>query len=163
MSPGILKVINEAGKSMKEKVSTSIHSIGLELMQGEQNDSFIAQDHLILALIQDGQIAAILKEAGISVEAIKRSASQVRGGKQVNSKGAEDGFEALSKVSTRVCPAEGCKLTTSRQYARDLTADAESGRLDPVIGRDSEIRRCLRILSRRTKVSTVVLSHRRRA
>lgn len=63
----------------------------------------------------------------------------MRGGKQVNSRGAEEGFEALSK------------------YARDLTAEAEQGKLDPVIGRDNEIRRCIRILSRRSKNNPVVI------
>jgi hypothetical protein len=144
-----------------------------------QNDSFIAQgasspaapfshspltpfppsDHIILACIQDPGIASLLKEAGVTPEAVKNAANAVRGGKQVNSKSAEEGFEALSK------------------YAVDLTAQAESGKLDPVIGalpssalivvlnpvltvfsfypsfpgRDTEIRRCIRILSRRTK------------
>lgn len=59
----------------------------------------MAQDHLILALLQDASIIAALKEAGTNPEAVKRSAQQVRGGKQVNSRGAEDGFEALAKVS----------------------------------------------------------------
>lgn len=98
-----------------------------------QNDSFVAQDHLILACVQDPSILSILKEAGTTPDAIKTAAQQVRGGKQVNSRGAEEGFEALKK------------------YAVDMTAEAEEGRLDPVIGRDAEIRRCIRILSRRTK------------
>ncbi|GAA5864966.1 hypothetical protein JCM1840_005694 [Sporobolomyces johnsonii] len=122
LSPATAKVLKEAEKIMKEK-----------------NDSFIAQDHLILACIQDPSIANILKEAGTTPEAIKQAAQQVRGGKQVNSRGAEEGFEALSK------------------YARDLTAEAEAGKLDPVIGRDSEIRRCIRILSRRTKNNPVLI------
>ena len=88
---------------------------------------------MILACVQDPSILNILKEAGTTPEAIKTAAQQVRGGKQVNSRGAEEGFEALKK------------------YAKDMTAEAEEGRLDPVIGRDAEIRRCIRILSRRTK------------
>ncbi|GAA5896934.1 ATP-dependent Clp protease ATP-binding subunit [Sporobolomyces salmoneus] len=122
LSPATAKVLREAEKIMKEK-----------------NDSFVAQDHLILALIQDNSIATIIKEAGITPEQIKMAAQQLRGGKQVNSKGAEEGFDALSK------------------YARDLTAEAESGKLDPVIGRDAEIRRCIRILSRRTKNNPVLI------
>ncbi|GAA5909190.1 hypothetical protein JCM6882_003761 [Rhodosporidiobolus microsporus] len=66
-------------------------------------------------------------------------ANAVRGSKQVNSKSAEEGFEALSK------------------YAQNLTALAEQGKLDPVIGRDTEIRRCVRILSRRTKNNPVLI------
>ncbi|GAA5876075.1 hypothetical protein JCM16303_007012 [Sporobolomyces ruberrimus] len=122
LSPATAKVFREAEKIMKEK-----------------NDSFVAQDHLILALIQDNSIISILKEAGLSPDQVKSAAQQIRGGKQVNSRGAEEGFDALSK------------------YARDLTAEAESGKLDPVIGRDQEIRRCIRILSRRTKNNPVLI------
>ncbi|GAA5854686.1 hypothetical protein JCM3766R1_005608 [Sporobolomyces carnicolor] len=122
LSPATAKVLREAEKIMKEK-----------------NDSFVAQDHLILALVQDASIATILKEAGITPDQVKQAAQQIRGGKQVNSRGAEEGFDALSK------------------YARDLTAEAESGKLDPVIGRDQEIRRCIRILSRRTKNNPVLI------
>ncbi|GAA6062402.1 hypothetical protein JCM10212_006188 [Sporobolomyces blumeae] len=122
LSPATAKVLREAEKFMKDK-----------------NDSFVAQDHLILALCQDNSIATILKEAGTTPERVKQAAQQLRGGKQVNSRGAEEGFDALSK------------------YARDLTAEAESGKLDPVIGRDQEIRRCIRILSRRTKNNPVLI------
>lgn len=122
LSPALAKVLREAEKLMKDK-----------------NDSFVAQDHLILACVQDPSILNILKEAGTTPEAIKTAAQQVRGGKQVNSRGAEEGFEALKK------------------YAKDMTAEAEEGRLDPVIGRDAEIRRCIRILSRRTKNNPVLI------
>ncbi|GAA5947073.1 hypothetical protein JCM3765_002140 [Sporobolomyces pararoseus] len=122
LSPQTAKVLREAEKIMKDK-----------------NDSFVAQDHLILALIQDNSIASIIKEAGMTPEQIKNAAQQIRGGKGVHSRGAEEGFDALSK------------------YARDLTAEAESGKLDPVIGRDAEIRRCIRILSRRTKNNPVLI------
>lgn len=74
---------------------------------------------MILALLQDASIAAIVKESGTTEDAVKSAANAVRAGKQVNSRGAEEGFEALSK------------------YARDLTAEAEAGKLDPVIGRDN--------------------------
>ena len=154
LSPALAKVLREAEKLMKEKVSLlrqpdyplrnmAEAAEGAFLRTFEktdfchraplQNDSFVAQDHLILACVQDPSILNILKEAGTTPEAIKTAAQQVRGGKQVNSRGAEEGFEALKK------------------YAKDMTAEAEEGRLDPVIGRDAEIRRCIRILSRRTK------------
>ncbi|KAM0756236.1 hypothetical protein T439DRAFT_320934 [Meredithblackwellia eburnea MCA 4105] len=108
-------------------------------LMGEKNDSFISQDHLIIALCADASIGGAIKEAGTTVEGVKRAAQNVRGGKQVNSRGAEEGFEALAK------------------YARDLTAEAEEGKLDPVIGRDAEIRRCIRILSRRSKNNPVLI------
>lgn len=122
LTPACAKVIKQAEQIMKDK-----------------NDSFIAQDHLILACSQDPSIVAILKDAGTTPDAVKRAAAAVRGGKKVDSKGAEEGFEALKK------------------YAKDLTAEAEAGRLDPVIGRDDVIRRCIRILSRRTKNNPVLI------
>ncbi|GAA5972642.1 hypothetical protein JCM11641_002951 [Rhodosporidiobolus odoratus] len=122
LSPATAKVLREADKIMKDK-----------------NDSFIAQDHLIIACAQDPGVAAILKEAGVTADAVKNAANTLRGGKKVDSKSAEEGFEALSK------------------YATDLTRMAEEGKLDPVIGRDQEIRRCIRILSRRTKNNPVLI------
>jgi ATP-dependent Clp protease ATP-binding subunit ClpB len=95
------------------------------------HDSYIAQDHLLLALIKDTSITPVLKEAGITEATLKTAIEQVRGNRRVESKTAEQGFDALQK------------------YAVDLTALAEEGKLDPVIGRDNEIRRVIRILCRR--------------
>ncbi|KAK4702684.1 ATP-dependent Clp protease ATP-binding subunit ClpB, partial [Phenoliferia sp. Uapishka_3] len=122
LSPALAKVLQQSKRLMSEK-----------------NDTFIAIDHLVIALTADAGISSVLKEAGTSAESVKRAAESIRGGKSVNSRGAEEGFEALSK------------------YARDLTAEAEEGKLDPVIGRDSEIRRCIRILSRRSKNNPVLI------
>jgi len=108
-------------------------------IQKTMNDSFLAQDHVIVALADDSTIAPLLKEAGTASESVKQAARTVRGGKQVNSKGAEQGFEALAK------------------YAIDLTALAEEGKLDPVIGREDAIRRMIRILSRRSKNNPVLI------
>lgn len=95
------------------------------------HDSFIAQDHILLALLKDPGIAAVLKECSLNENALKTSIQQARGDRRVDSKTAEQGFDALSK------------------YAIDLTALAEAGKIDPVIGRDNEIRRVVRILCRR--------------
>jgi ATP-dependent Clp protease ATP-binding subunit ClpB len=95
------------------------------------HDSYIAQDHVLLALIKDASIAPVLKEAGLTEAALKTAIEQTRGNRRVESKSAEAGFDALSK------------------YAIDLTALAEEGKIDPVIGRDNEIRRVVRILCRR--------------
>ena len=95
------------------------------------HDSYIAQDHLLLALIKDSTISNVLKEASLTEAALKTSIQQVRGDRRVDSKNAEQGFDALQK------------------YAVDLTALAEEGKIDPVIGRDNEIRRVVRILCRR--------------
>lgn len=100
-------------------------------LQKTMHDSYIAQDHLLLALLKDSSIAPILKEAGLTEATLKTAIEQVRGNRRVESKTAEQGFDALQK------------------YAVDLTALAEEGKIDPVIGRDNEIRRVVRILCRR--------------
>ncbi|KAJ1311502.1 hypothetical protein OPQ81_009989 [Rhizoctonia solani] len=107
--------------------------------QKDMHDSYIAQDHLILALIKDPGITSLLKEANLTPAAIKTAVQAVRGNRRVDSKNAEQGFDALTK------------------YAVDLTALAEEGKLDPVIGRDNEIRRVVRILCRRTKNNPVLI------
>lgn len=95
------------------------------------HDSYIAQDHLLLALLKDAGILAALKEASLTEATLKTAIQQLRGDRRVDSKNAEQGFDALQK------------------YAIDLTALAEEGKIDPVIGRDNEIRRVVRILCRR--------------
>jgi ATP-dependent Clp protease ATP-binding subunit ClpB len=106
-------------------------------IQKNMHDSYIAQDHLLLALIQDSSIQPVLKEAGLSEAALKTALNQTRGSRRVDTKNAEEGFDALNK------------------YATDLTALAADGKIDPVIGRDAEIRRIIRILCRRTKNNPV--------
>ena len=103
------------------------------------HDSYIAQDHLLLALIKDSSISSVLKEASLTEASLKTAIQQIRGDRRVDSKNAEQGFDALQK------------------YAVDLTALAEEGKLDPVIGRDNEIRRVIRILCRRTKNNPVLI------
>ena len=95
------------------------------------HDSYIAQDHILSALVKDSSIAPVLKEAALTEDVLKTAIEQIRGNRRVDSKNAEQGFDALNK------------------YATDLTALAEEGKLDPVIGRDNEIRRAVRILCRR--------------
>jgi len=108
-------------------------------LQKTMHDSYIAQDHILLALIKDPSIAALLKEAGLNEATLKTAIEQVRGNRRVESKTAEQGFDALQK------------------YAIDLTSLAEEGKIDPVIGRDNEIRRVIRILCRRTKNNPVLV------
>lgn len=102
-----------------------------EALRKTMHDSYIAQDHILSALLKDPSIAAVIKEAGLTEAVVKTAIDQVRGNRRVESKNAEQGFEALQK------------------YAVDLTALAEEGKIDPVIGRDNEIRRVIRILCRR--------------
>jgi len=105
------------------------------------HDAYIAQDHILLALFKDPSIQAILKENNLNEATLKTAVEQIRGNRRVESKTAEQGFDALQK------------------YAIDLTALAEEGKIDPVIGRDNEIRRAIRILCRRSVLSNLCCYH----
>ncbi|EDO15769.1 hypothetical protein Kpol_478p4 [Vanderwaltozyma polyspora DSM 70294] len=104
-------------------------------IQKQQKDSFIAQDHLLFALFNDSSIKTIFKEAQIDLEAIKQQALELRGNQRIDSRGADTStpLEYLTK------------------YAIDMTEEARAGKLDPVIGREEEIRSCIRVLARRIK------------
>ncbi|MGI4747086.1 MAG: ATP-dependent chaperone ClpB [Janthinobacterium lividum] len=103
-------------------------------------DSFVAQDRLLVALAGSDQPAGrALVQAGAPKLALERSLAEMRKGRKVTSENAEAGFDALKK------------------YARDVTEIARSGKLDPVIGRDEEIRRAIQVLARRTKNNPVLI------
>ncbi len=104
-------------------------------------DDFISIEHILLAMtrLDNSQIQIILKKSGINFETILKAMKKIRGNKSVNSKNAEDQYKALEKYST------------------DLTAVAQKGKLDPVIGRDEEIRRVVQVLNRRTKNNPVLI------
>ena len=104
------------------------------------SDQFIASEMFLLALCGDkGETGRLLKEAGLQRKALEEAIQAVRGGQAVNSQEAEGQREALNK------------------YTLDLTERARSGKLDPVIGRDDEIRRAMQILQRRTKNNPVLI------
>jgi ATP-dependent Clp protease ATP-binding subunit ClpB len=98
-------------------------------------DEYVSVEHLVLAMIKSGSSAAgrLLKGRGVSADRFLEALTQVRGAQRVTSATPESAYEALE------------------EYGRDLVADARSGKLDPVIGRDAEIRRVVQILSRKTK------------
>jgi ATP-dependent Clp protease ATP-binding subunit ClpC len=104
-------------------------------------DDFISTEHLLIAIVGDGkgEAAAILKEFGIDQEKIYRALQDIRGGHRVDSPTAESRYRSLEK------------------YGRDLTELARQGKLDPVIGRDEEIKRVMQILTRRTKNNPVII------
>lgn len=108
-------------------------------LQKKNGDSHLAVDHILIALYDDKTVADALKDAGLQKAVVQNTIKSVRKDKPINSKNAEGTFDSLSK------------------YAIDLVAMAESGKLDPVIGRDDEIRRVIRILSRRTKNNPVLI------
>jgi ATP-dependent Clp protease ATP-binding subunit ClpB len=103
-------------------------------------DEYVAQDRLLVALAaSDSPAARALKSAGTSAQALNKAVADVRKGQKVTSANAEATFDALKK------------------YARDVTALAREGKLDPVIGRDEEIRRTIQVLARRTKNNPVLI------
>jgi len=104
-----------------------------------QKDSHMAIDTILLAIQDDKDVGGIMKELGLPKSKLESAIKETRGGKRVESKSAEGTFEALEK------------------FGHDLVKDAESGKLDPVIGRDDEIRRVIRVLSRRTKNNPVLI------
>lgn len=106
----------------------------------KHGDQFIASEMFLLALLEDkGETGLLLKQHGASRNALEQAIKSVRGGEQVSSAEAEGGREALKK------------------YTLDLTERARAGKLDPVIGRDDEIRRTIQVLQRRTKNNPVLI------
>ena len=114
---------------------------GAETEAQRMKDEYVSVEHLLLALadLKDGTVAEALRAAGLTREKLLEAAAAVRGGQRVTSPTPEGTYEALEK------------------YGRDLTALAQQGKLDPVIGRDEEIRRVIQILSRRTKNNPVLI------
>lgn len=111
-----------------------------EDMANRNRDEFIGLETILEAMVEStGNAARILKDAGVSADNLREAVKELRGGKKVNSKSSEDTYQSLSK------------------YARNLVEAARQGKLDPVIGRDDEIRRVLQILSRRTKNNPILI------
>ncbi|HEY7618776.1 MAG TPA: ATP-dependent chaperone ClpB [Solirubrobacteraceae bacterium] len=106
----------------------------------ELKDEYVSTEHLLLALAEHSSRAGdALRNAGARRDALEKAISEVRGPHRVTDQSAEDKYRALEK------------------YGRDLTEEAEQGKLDPVIGRDDEIRRVIQVLSRRTKNNPVLI------
>ena len=103
-------------------------------------DTYVGLEPLLQALLDVQSTASqMLKDAGVTADALKQAISELRGGQKATSQSSEDTYQALAK------------------YARDLVSEAREGKLDPVIGRDEEIRRVLQILSRRTKNNPILI------
>ena len=103
-------------------------------------DAFVTTERLLSAIAKDGgEAAVVLKRAGATPAGIDAAAQSLRKGRTADSASAEEGYDAL------------------KRYARDLTQAARDGKLDPVIGRDEEIRRTIQVLSRRTKNNPVLI------
>src|SRR5512132_445856 len=115
------------------------------LREGEEEmrslkDEYVSTEHLLLALAEHSSRAGeALRQAGVRRDMLEKAIAEVRGPHRVTDQSAEDKYQALEK------------------FGRDLTAEAEQGKLDPVIGRDDEIRRVIQVLSRRTKNNPVLI------
>lgn len=118
----------------------NVLTIAQQIASGMKDD-FVALEHIFLALFQDEKtvIGSELRSNGVTKEDILNILKQIRGGQKVSDMNSEDKYQALDK------------------YGRDLTALAQQGKIDPVIGRDEEIRRIIQVLSRRTKNNPVLI------
>ncbi|SHG25258.1 ATP-dependent chaperone ClpB [Flagellimonas flava] len=124
VSGGDIVLSREAGKSLNEASSIA----------KKQGDEFVSIEHLLMAIFKSkSKIAQILKDQGVNEKDLNAAIQELRKGGKVTSQSAEDTYNSLDK------------------YAKNLNQLADNGKLDPVIGRDEEIRRVLQILSRRTK------------
>ncbi|MBN9077709.1 MAG: ATP-dependent chaperone ClpB [Rhizobiales bacterium 65-79] len=112
-----------------------------EELAKKAGDSFVTVERLLqaLAMEKSAKTSEILAKAGVTPQALNAAINDIRKGRTADTASAEQGYDALKK------------------YARDLTADARAGKLDPVIGRDDEIRRTIQVLSRRTKNNPVLI------
>ncbi|MCG2623563.1 ATP-dependent chaperone ClpB [Arthrobacter sp. I2-34] len=142
-SSAIKALPSSSGSSVAQAQSSRAFLKVISVAQAEAEklgDSFVSTEHLLLGLSADsGPVGGILRDAGASHEALLAALPGVRGDRKVSNADPENTFQALEKFGT------------------DLTEIARSGKLDPVIGRDAEIRRVIQVLSRRTKNNPVLI------
>ena len=134
------KVSGGGSQLMMSPETVKVFSTAEELAQ-KRGDSFISVELMLLAMLKtnDIEVSKFLKEAGLAADDLEKAIAALRKGRQADSASAEQSYEALER------------------YTRDLTDDARIGKLDPVIGRDEEIRRSIQVLSRRTKNNPVLI------
>ena len=127
------------GDSVLSRDSDAVFRKATDLT-GKMGDRYVSIEHLLLAILDEKNNASrMMQDAGISMHRLQAAIGELRKGSKVNSRTAEDTYQALGK------------------YAINLTERARNGKLDPVIGRDEEIRRVLQILSRRTKNNPILI------
>ena len=134
------KVSGGGSQLMMSPETVKVFSTAEELAQ-KRGDSFISVELMLLAMLKtnDTEVSKFLKEAGLAADDLEKAIAALRKGRQADSASAEQSYKALER------------------YTRDLTDDARNGKLDPVIGRDEEIRRSIQVLSRRTKNNPVLI------
>ncbi|MFT3728407.1 MAG: ATP-dependent chaperone ClpB [Terricaulis sp.] len=135
-----LPKVQGGGDRMYAATSFSRALDAAEQAATKAGDSYVTAERLLFGLvIADGKASEILKKAGLTPQKLEAAIGELRKGRTAQSSSAEDQYDALKK------------------YARDLTEEARKGKLDPVIGRDEEIRRTIQVLSRRTKNNPVLI------
>ncbi len=106
---------------------------------GKMHDDYVSTEHILLALTDERSVKDVLARSGVTHDAILQALTAIRGGQRITSQDPESTYKSLEK------------------YGRDLTAAARQGKLDPVIGREDEIRRVIQVISRRTKNNPVLI------
>lgn len=136
------KIPQVSGSSGQIYISPVLNSVLIQAQQEAKSlgDSYISLEHILLAMCEiESNVKTIFRNFGIFKERVMKFIEQIRGGEKASEPGAEDKYQALKK------------------FTRDLTDLAEKGKLDPVIGRDDEIRRVTQVLCRRTKNNPVLI------
>jgi ATP-dependent Clp protease ATP-binding subunit ClpB len=147
VAQGVDTALGKLPKVQGASSGLRLEQAGAQLFQAAEEgakkagDSFVTVERLLLALasLKNDPAADVLASAGVTPSGLEGAVAELRQGRTADSENAEEGYEALKK------------------YARDLTKDAREGKLDPVIGRDEEIRRAIQVLSRRSKNNPVLI------
>jgi len=139
------QLLNDRPRSYGSNMKPNLGRPGVEVLNraekeaGAMKDEYVSTEHILLALTDDPSLRSILEKHGITRDAILQALTAIRGGQRITSQDPEGTFKALEK------------------YGRDLTALARTGKLDPVIGREDEVRRVVQVISRRTKNNPVLI------
>jgi len=134
----VVKGASVSGQYLSNKTKAVFDAAQKEA--NELGDEYISSEHILLAILSsESEASTILKDSGLAKKQVLEVLKEVRGSQTVDDPNAESRYQALKK------------------YARDLNEEAEKNKLDPVIGRDQEIRRVMQILSRRTKNNPVLI------
>ena len=141
LKSALVKLPSQTPAPMEITGNSSFNQVILKAqnLQKQQGDAYLSIDHLILGLYASSDIQKILKESNISYESLQASIMKLRGNRKMDNPTSDSNFDSLSK------------------YAVDLLAKARAGKIDPVIGRDNEIRRIIRVLARRSKNNPVLI------
>ncbi len=135
------KVSGSGASNISMSQEVALLTVKAEELAKKNSDQFVSVERIVQAILENknDEVAKILIAGGVTKESLKEAIKQIRAGHSVDNESAEDSYQALNK------------------YAIDLTKNALEGKIDPVIGRDEEIRRAIQILSRRTKNNPVLI------